>query len=670
MNIFQSNNFFELSKTTKVIKKSYFVALLILAVIAIGNYFVMSNVMKEQTRVSELLGNVVDTERQYLRIKELLYLILKDLSKNEDTPLHKLIQLELNGLVKKQRQNRMTIEKIIATPHSPFSRWMGFPEIFTESITLLPSHSKIVESQLKHLVLLDSQTVKWHFSIWAPLSLKLAENGVVLDNVKTALKELHQKNPLIIERSATIHQVLAFGTLFTLILEYFFIFHPLLQRLSLSYKKIETINSELKYHATHDAMTKIGNRRLFLERLKQADAEPFTLFLVDLSDFKNINDVHGISAGDRVLCIISSRFQDMTGNTNNLFRLDGDLFVIIVYDLDSTAQVEQVARQLISVISGPINFDGKTILMCGAIGINTVTSHAQNAIDTEQVLKQLSLSLRTAKKSEQLCFNIFNTEGNTKHISKMQLSLHISKALSNGEIIPFYQPIIDMENDEIIGAEALARWVSDDYGIISPGEFLPILEELNLMNTLTEVILKQVYRDHKKLVDAGIQSKFFSVNFPQSFLIDPELPTKVNALLGNEKIDYLHIEIVETVLLHHSSQAITDNLQALIKLGAHISMDDFGTGYASLSHLLNFPCHTIKIDRCFVANIPFDSGSQLITRGIIGIALGLGLNLIAEGIETKEQSEFFSEWPEIKGQGYLFHRPHPFSSFIDLFGRQ
>ena len=625
----------------------------------------MSQVMKAQARVSELTAQVAENELQYRRIKELIQLDLNNLANKKNYLLHKTIQSELKGLVKKLRQNRNKIEEIIAIPRLQQSISMGFPEIVTESINLLPSHSKAIESQLEQFILLDATIVKWHFSIWAPLSLKLAENGVILESVKKVLRELHQKSTVITQRSVTIHQVLTFSTLFTLLLEYLFIFHPLLQLLSISYKKIEAVNSELKYRATHDDMTNMGNRRLFIATLEQEKEKSFTLFLVDLRDFKNINDVHGITVGDHVLCILASRLRNLISNKNNLFRLDGDQFVIIAYDLGSRAQVEHLAHQLISIIAKPINFNGKIILMHCAIGINTVDPQKDD-IDTEQVLKQLDFSLRVAKKSEQLCFNIFNAGDNKQNISKAQLSARISDALNNGEILPFYQPIINVESGEIIGAEALARWVSEEYGISSPGEFLPILEELSLMSTQTEIMLGQVCSDHKKLVAAGIHSKFISVNFPECFLSDPELLTKIRSIMGHENIDYLHVEILETVLLQDSSQTIKDNLQALIELGVHILMDDFGTGYASLSHLLKVPCHTIKIDRCFVANLPFDSGSELITRGIIDIALGLELDLIAEGIETNEQKKFFSEWPEIAGQGYLFHRPQPFSSFIDL----
>lgn len=669
MNRFQSNEVLELSKTTKVTRNSYFVALLILATIGIGNYFVMSQVMKAQARVSDLTTQVAESELQYRRIKELIQLNLNNLESKENYLLHKEIQVELKGLLKDLRQNRIKLEETIAIPRFQHSIPMGFPQIVTGAINLLPSHSKTIESQLEQFLLLDDTNIKWHFSIWAPLSLKLAENGVILESVKKVHRELHRKATTITQVSVTIHQVLTFSTLFTLLLEYLFIFHPLVQLLSFSYKNIEAVNSELKYLGTHDDMTNMGNRRLFITTLEQESEKLFTLFLVDLSDFKNINDIHGITVGDHVLCILASRLRNLISDTNNLFRLDGNQFVIIAYDLRSKTLIEQLTHQLISIIAKQININEKIILMHCAIGITTVDPKKDN-IDTEQVLKQLDFSLRVAKKSEQLCFNIFDAGDTKQNISKSQLYSRISDALENGEILPFYQPIIDMESGEVIGAEALARWVSEDNGIRSPGEFLPILEELSLMSTQTEIMLGQVCSDHKKMVAAGIHSKFISVNFPECFLSDPELLMKMRSIMGHETLDYLHVEILETVLLQDSSQIIKDNLRALIEIGVHISMDDFGTGYASLSHLLKVPCHTIKIDRCFVANLPFDSGSELITRGIIDIALGLDLDLIAEGIENNEQKEFFSEWPEIAGQGYLFHRPQPFSSFIDLLGGQ
>ncbi len=669
MNEFNQKYIIELSKTTKVIKKSYLVALLILALISIGNYFVLSAVTQAQFKVSELRTEVIKHEFLYRRIKELITLTLHQSETNAKTSLYKLTWLELNGLTKKLRQNRINIEKVCLLPRSTLSAWAGFPEIISDSTTILPVHSKEVESQLKEFLSLESSTIKWHFSIWSPLALKLVDRGVIMENIKKTIKELNYKSTDITQRSVTVHQILIFSTLLTLLLEYFFIFHPLLQRLSLDYKEIKAANAKLQYQATHDDMTGVGNRRLFIETLKQEKNAPFTVFIIDPSDFKNINDLHGNDIGDHVLNIISSRLKDIAPNASCHFRYGGDQFVIIAFDLDGTPQVEQFANQIISDIAKPIKIKGKVILMRCAIGINRLEPQ-KKAIDIQQVLKELNFSLRTAKESEQLRFNIFTAVESGKKFSKAQLSARMSDALNNGEICPFYQPIINIETGDIIGAEALARWVSKEGIVTSPAEFLPLIEELNLMNNLTEIILQQVCSDHKQLVAAGMHSKFISVNFPESVLADPELPMKVNHLLGSTNLNYLHIELLETALLHESSYIIKTNLQALIELGAHISMDDFGTGYASLSHLLDFPCHTVKIDRCFVANIPGDSGSQLITRGIIDIALGLGISIIAEGIETKEQSKFFSEWTEIAGQGYLFYRPQPFSDFINLLERK
>ncbi len=667
MNLYNPN--LELLETTKVIKTSYITALLLIAILSIGNYFVISTVMKTQSNVTELKAEVIKHEGLYHRIKELVSLALNQGSSNIKSSLHASMHLEFITLIKQLKQNRRNIEKAINRKQSRLSQWMGFPQIISNSITILPDYSKAVESQLEQFLLLDSPTIRWYFATWSPLALTLANQGTTLNNINKVNRDLQYKSTNISQESAIIHKVLMVTTLFTLLLEYLFIFRPLVQRLSSNYKEIKSVNAKLKYQATHEDMTMLGNRQFFIETLQQNKKGSLVLFLIDLRDFKNINDVYGNEIGDQVLQIISSRLKNLISNNSSLYRLGGDQFAIITKGMGDIYKVEQLAYQIISDMAKPIPMKKNVILMRCAIGINIV-DQKEKMIDIAKVLKELNFSLRTAKKSEQLRFNIFNTVDMGHSTSKAQLSSQISNALEKKEIQPYYQPIINMQTGEIIGAEALARWVTREGGIISPAEFLPLIDELNLMNNLTEIILEQVSSDYNKLLALGIDSKFISVNFPESILLDPELPMKISYLLGSKNLDYLHVEILETALLHESSHIIETNLQALIEWGVHISLDDFGTGYASLSHLLDFPCHTIKIDRCFVANIAFDSNSELITRGIIDIALGLGKSLIAEGIETKKQCDFFSEWPEISGPGYLFHRPQPFSDFVNLFERK
>ena len=662
MNILQSNYFSDLVKTTKLIKKSYFVALLILATLAIGNYVVVSKMMESQTRISELKIHVREQKTHYLRIRELIQLSLN----NKNSLLHQSIQSELKTSIIKLRLSRIDIENIIKFPSMEISIWMGFPRIVTGAITTLPINSQMVESKLEMYLSLDPKNIQWHFSVWAPLSLLLAEKGLAMESVKKAMRELNDKSRVTSHLSAKIHEILMLITLLILLLEYMIIFKPLLLNFISSFNNIKTINAELNYLSTHDDVTEMGNNRLFLETLAQISKKSITLFLIDFNDFKSINNVYGHDTRDYVLLTLASRLKEVVpASRGSLFRLSCDQFVAIVYDLEYRTQVEQLVSQFISIIKKPICFDGKIILTHSTIGVNM--AHAkEEGLDIKKVLKQLRFSLRTAQKSHDLSFHIYNFEDNDKNILNDQLFECIGDALRNGEIIPFYQPIININDGEIIGAEALARWVDKKGNIISPGEFLPIVEELGLMNVLTETILKQVHDDHEKLLNAGIEEKFISVNFPESILADTALPMKIVDWLENENIDYLHVEILETVLLHHSVDIIKRNLEALVQLGAHISMDDFGTGYASLSHLVDFPCHTLKIDRSFVANIPFDNSSELIIRGIIDIALSLGINIVAEGIKTKAQKDFFSKWENIAGQGYMFHYPQPFSSFINL----
>lgn len=667
-NIFSSiNHHFE--KPTQAIKKGYFVALCLLALIAFGNFLVIAEMIRAQTKAVELTEIAVNQRAELRRVAQIVELILRTLEhKSDNLRLAKLTQQELLVLISQIENNQIKIDLAFKRPESPLASLLRIPQLLPPNADELSVHTKQLVYKLRQLSSLDSSIVEWRFSVWAPIELALASNGVIMTQVDTITKNLYLQSFETSKRFSRIHNILVLITLVTLVAEALFIFQPLIKRLTFAHRRFLTINDELRYLATHDSLTGIGNRLLFNNTLKSLGetSEPFPVILmfIDLDDFKNINDIYGHTAGDHALRMIAQRIQLVLKGNGDLFRVGGDEFAILVQKNCTKDMAHNLAQQLLEEINKLIIFDDDELYIKTSVGIAGPLTI--NLASIENPLKQAGFALRAAKKSGKGAVRFYEegTMPSSETIDKQ--AKRIAEAIKNGEMQPYYQPIIDLASNRILGFEVLARWHSLDQGVVSPREFIPIIEDYGMLDMLTEHMLACVAVDRANCLRANVELGFVSVNFPECVLVDKRLPERIIKILGTDRLNWLHIEILETALLHRASTIIQANLLKLIELGAHIALDDFGTGHASLSHLRNFPCQTIKIDRSFIENIVIDKNSQLITKGVIEIVHGLGMTIIVEGIETAEQRDFFLSWPSIAGQGFYFYKPQPIWSLLGL----
>ncbi|NHN29857.1 bifunctional diguanylate cyclase/phosphodiesterase [Paenibacillus agricola] len=405
--------------------------------------------------------------------------------------------------------------------------------------------------------------------------------------------------------------------------------------------------------AFHDALTGLPNRRLIRERIKLAIAnagrkkKKVIVMFLDLDGFKFINDSLGHSVGDRLLQRVAKRISRCLQTEDNIARMGGDEFVIVLEDL-SKFDVEIIARQILETLAKPFKIINQEIIITTSIGISLYPDHAN---DHELLVKLADQAMYAAKEKGKNRFLFYNQQSD-KFQRRLKLEQGLRKALQNQEFMLHYQPIVNVATGEIIGTEALIRWEHSS-GIISPLEFIPIAEETGLISPIGDWVLRSACAQNKHWHDLGYTTLFVSVNLSVRQLEEEDLLKSIQRILMETGLDprFLHIEITESTAMTNVNQAIP-LLKALGEMGVSISIDDFGTGYSSLSYLEKFPIHTIKIDQTFI-----HSNQMAIIKAIVAMASSLNLNVIAEGVEIENQSRQIQETGCSVMQGHWFSKP-------------
>lgn|GEM_PF-1030958 len=433
------------------------------------------------------------------------------------------------------------------------------------------------------------------------------------------------------------------------------------------------------YLAYHDELTSLPNRRSLRETLYNHISSSLTsgsnidltLMFLDLDHFKTINDAFGHSNGDILLKQVSGRLIQVLGDTGKVFRMGGDEFIFLFHDLHEQNEVTNTAKQIIDLFETPFTISGSKFHVTASIGI---AIYPNDGTDTETFMVYADNAMYKSKAKGRNNYTLFDSNMKTNFKEKVKLSLEVSlkKALENNEFIVYYQPQVDLTTMNIIGAEALLRWNSQEYGIVSPDVFIPILEENGLISQVGEWVLSEVCAQSKRWIEMGLPKLRMAVNLSsQQFLKDTLVDVISNTLIrtGMDP-NYLELEITETMTM--DVERAIHVLSQLNALGVRISIDDFGTGYSSLNYLKKFPIHTLKIDKSFVRDIMIDVNDSNIVSTIISMAHNLHLDVVAEGVETKDQLNFLQKKKCDAVQGYYFSKPlsvHDFErSFYQLNG--
>ena len=419
----------------------------------------------------------------------------------------------------------------------------------------------------------------------------------------------------------------------------------------------------LEWAATHDGLTGLPNRFRFLERLgsylETAQPGSIAVLFIDIDNFKVINDSLGHSAGDQLLQSMSERLRSVVRDRDMLGRFGGDEFIIMLRDVSGSYDPFVIAEQLRAEIAQPMIVDGAELFVTASIGI---TISDREGVTTTEMLRDADAAMYRAKARGRDRVEVFAPGSHDATVLTLRTTNELRRGLERGEIVPYYQPIVQLGNGHLVGFEVLARWRHPERGLLGPDQFLPMAEETGLIGEVGAVMLRsslaqlgQWQNGTKRFSDLSV-----SVNVSMRQLMSSQLVDTVAEALAEAGVSAgaLWLEITETALMA-DVKAATVALRELRSLGLHLAVDDFGTGYSSLTYLKRFPVEAIKVDRTFVNGLGIDQEDSTIVEAVVNLGHSLGLSVVAEGVETPLQLSRLREIGCDRGQGYLFGRPRP-----------
>lgn len=431
-----------------------------------------------------------------------------------------------------------------------------------------------------------------------------------------------------------------------------------------------------RHMAYHDPLTGLPNRLLFHDRLTQnisyaqRQGKIIAIMFLDLDRFKVINDTLGHSVGDLLLKDASSRLTNCIRKSDTVARWGGDEFTIILGYMTTQAHAAKVAQKIQDDLARAFHLEGHEIFITSSIGISLFPDHGSNIDD---LVKNADIAMYYAKgigRNNHQFFLPFMNDAD-KALARMELENHLRVALEQNQLFVHYQPQVDIETHQIVGLEALIRWRHPTLGLISPGVFIPIAEETGLIIPIGEWVLHTACRQNFEWQKAGFSPIRIAVNLSARQFQQPKLLEIINDVLNETGLDpnFLEVEITESVVMEDVEGAI-EVLNALRSEGIHVSIDDFGTGFSSLSYLKRFPANKLKIDKSFIQSLATDPYDAAIAQAIIVMAHSLNQKAIAEGVETEEQMELLRRLGCDEIQGYLFSPPVSSEEMTKMFAER
>ena len=415
---------------------------------------------------------------------------------------------------------------------------------------------------------------------------------------------------------------------------------------------------QLRYAARHDELTGLPNRSFLMhilhDRLATAEIGEVAVLFVDLDHFKTINDSLGHEVGDQLLRAVASRLRGALRDHDVLARFGGDEFIVVM-----KGEPVDVAERLRKAIKPPVVIGEHELFITASIGYST---NHEAGMTPNDLMRDADAAMYRAKARGRDCHEAFEVGGFESGVIALRTSGELRRGIERGEVVPYYQPIVDLATGRVLGYEVLSRWLHPDRGMLPPNDYLPLAEETGVLIELGTRMLRDSLSQLAQWRAAGhhFANCFLSVNVGTRQLVDPNFAEIVVEALSETGIDAgsLWLEITETALLSDVKSA-TVALRELRSLGLHLSVDDFGTGYSSLTYLKRFPVEAIKIDKSFVAGLGIEADDTTIVEAVVRLGQSLNLSVVAEGLESPLQLSRLRELGCDRGQGYLFGRPRP-----------
>lgn len=431
---------------------------------------------------------------------------------------------------------------------------------------------------------------------------------------------------------------------------------------------------QLAFNVSHDVLTGLPNRTLLEDRLTQACRlsqrynRSVTLLFIDLDGFKLINDSLGHRLGDQLLIEVGRRLSALVRTGDTVARISGDEFIVLLPDLPRAEDAVVVVERIIQEVARPYHLEGETIHLTASVGISTTNGSIEKPM---ALLQQADLAMYRAKQQGRNTYQWYSQELNVEADYRVALRNELQGAIDQEQLSVYYQPLVDARSGQTRNVEALVRWEHPTRGLISPVDFIPLAEETGQIIALGEWVLRQACRDMVHIHASGFQHCSIAVNVsPIQIRKAGFIDTVIDALKSSGLApEYLELEVVESAVLSDTDLVI-QTLHAIRDLGVRIAIDDFGTGFSSLSYIKLLPANKIKIDRSFIKDVIENRSDAAITRGVISMAHHLGLEVVAEGVETDAHAAFLRKHQCNLLQGFAFAKPMPFADLLAFLNTQ
>ena len=423
----------------------------------------------------------------------------------------------------------------------------------------------------------------------------------------------------------------------------------------------EKTQEQIKYIAYHDTLTGLPNRNLLNEllvhsiTLAERNNKCMAVLFLDIDGFKMINDSKGHGMGDQILQEVAERLLKTLRKSDVIARHGGDEFIVIIEELDNCSGVELIANKIINCFQEPFHLENQDYFLTTSVGVAVYPADGQTP---DMLIKNADIAMYKAKENGKnqylFCTPVMKDVAN----ETMELRTNLYRAIEKNELELYYQPQLSCHNNQIMGVEALIRWRHPVMGLISPAKFIPIAEKTGLILPIGEWVLRTACQQNKKWQEQGLPKIRMGVNLSLRQFHNNDLLNLVESVLKETKLapQYLELEITETIAMKEKSYII-NTLNAFRQIGVSIAIDDFGTEYSSLSYLKHLPVDRLKVAMQFIRGIGIDHKDEALAKGIIVLAKSIGMNVIAEGVETKEQLEFLKNHNCDEIQGYYFFKP-------------